>query len=470
MTNRHDALERRINIIAGVIEAVCFSEEIPLMIPEDGAAVLGDQCRFYAKKARGKDLDALKARLKKTQSNTYLKGHIASDSNLKRLRKDVSTILECELGCQVGIGVGKQSITFDFRLSDIMHGDYFIPLSIADLHMAPRKNKIPIGKTLEGDVIVWCPDDGYHHHVLIAGMTRSGKSTLWNTMMWGLANSYSRSEMQMMLMSGKPEDVVLWSGLPHLIAPVTTTPKEALAMISWAEEERRRRAEIPHKDKNFSRLLIFVGEIPYFADNCPPEFTTNLERLMKLGASEKIHVVVTTQYPRSDRVGSIDIKTQFPLRMCGMVNDPQSAYVALGVGGTGAELLPGRGSFVTSNDVRFQAAYFCDAKEPAPAINLVKQLQAQMGTPQYQDDIQEYNHDVQGQTMTDDAWDAMQKLISVGREKTSKNDLQALMGWGFPRASRCFETLIKKGVISEDRDETRKAEVYLDKAKEEVNA
>ena len=79
--------------------------------------------------------------------------------------------------------------------------------------------------------------------------------------------------------------------------------------------------------------------------------------------SKRINTIVAIQKPTTETLGSLG-KGNFTLRMVGHVGDPQEAYNATGREKSGAEQLPGFGSFLrvgdTSNAVRFQS-YQLDA-------------------------------------------------------------------------------------------------------------
>lgn len=467
-------LARELNKIATIIEAICYDEGTPLVVGDEDIAVLGDQCRFSAHPVRSQsELEQLQLRLLGRSDVPYrASGNPYSD--LPKLRKVVSPIIKGELGLPTvsnfGINIGNRAVIFDFRLSDLLGREYFIPLVFADLQTAPRPNRIPIGRTLESETVIINNERGHHCHILIAGMTRSGKTVLANTYLYGLACAYRPTQLRLLMASGKPEDVQTWDGLPHLLAPPTSDPQTALAMLGWVEEEREKRARMEPEEKKFlPRLVIYMGEVSLLVDKSMSEFTNILENLVRLGGSEKIHLVVATQRPRGDRVGSVDVKGQFSLVICGRMANPQDAYIALGIGESDAQFLPGNGAFVTNNGKRFQAAFVADAENNKAILKLIEVLQANYGEPEY---IVLPNSSYQGHIAEDgsvDAWQAMKALYEDSADSTSINRLMQLMRWGYPRAARAWNVLETRGIIGE-RGDSKRALIDIDALKGQLES
>jgi len=84
-----------------------------------------------------------------------------------------------------------------------------------------------------------------------------------------------------------------------------------------------------------------------------------LTRLATRGREAGLHLVLCTQKPTAEAVGSL-LRANLPCRLVGRVTSAQEAVVASGIKGTGAERLLGRGDFLLvagGEVVRFQAGY-----------------------------------------------------------------------------------------------------------------
>jgi DNA segregation ATPase FtsK/SpoIIIE-like protein len=452
----------KLNKAATIIEAACYDAGVPIIIDSNGISALGNQCRFYARPARSsRDLGELKKRLKLNSI------HYGKDAfrNLSTLRKSAADPIRAGLmlprAAGFTIDISQGMVVFDFSLSDLVGSDVFAYLDISDLPY-PEKNAIPMGVTLEGETVVFDPTHPNHCHALIAGITGSGKTVLSNTIIAGLVRAYTPDELKMFMSSGKPEDVRIWDGLPHLLAPPTYEPHKAFSMLKWVEEERRQRAEKVNGDKDgLPLIVVYIGEVSVLTDLNPTKFGDLLENLTRLGRSDRIMLICATQRPRGDQIGNIVAKSQIPLVICGKVQNPQDSYLALGKGSGGAETLPGRGSFITNNLVKFQAAFTCDDNKPDRAEQIINGY-ARKWDAEYvelpDDDIEATGTARDSEVHEVIAWFKQDTI-----EETSISHIMRNMNWGYPRASRVYEALEDMNVVSEERNDNRRAPVFLEK-------
>lgn len=462
-------LVKLLNRAADFIESACYDDGYPVIINSDGIVILSDQCRFYAKPASHQEIRLLQQeRFGKVDHAYQQQGN--AFRNISTIRSKTKYVIKGNLGlpegADFGISIGGGFIVFDFSLSDIVGEDYFRKLVISSLGPS-RPNHIVVGKTLDGEEVVVRNESSKHHHILIAGSSGSGKTTLGNTLLYGLASAYKPSELGVFIMSGKQADVMPWSDLPHLMHEPTADPDIASAILAWVEEERDRRSKLPPEGKrDLPRLVVYIGEIADLIASGSPEIGKRMDSLMRLGRSEKIHLYVTTQRPKVDRVGGGDAKGQFRLVMCGAMQNPTDAYIAIGHGDTQAEYLPGRGAFITSNSTRFQAAFAGDEEDYSNITRLISELRAK-----YQDNQKvvldvRTAADVRSSDMTKDVIDFANHIIDRGIEETTKSYIQTAMGWGYPRSNRVWLRLVDDGIIEERESKNKAASIDLELLKE----
>ncbi len=126
------------------------------------------------------------------------------------------------------------------------------------------------------------------------------------------------------------------------------------------------------------RVVVVIDELADLLMMTGKQAQQSLTRLAQRGREAGIHLIVCTQKPVSQVLGSL-AKANFPLRLVGQVTSPEEAKVATGYAGTGAERLRGPGDFmaVTGGQVtRFQAAYIT-ARELADVAS--QKLKAERG-------------------------------------------------------------------------------------------
>ena len=204
-------------------------------------------------------------------------------------------------------------------------------------------------------------------HILVAGTTGSGKTELLRTMIASLAMYNLPKDLNLVLVDMKGKGLKVFEGLPHLAYPVASDPQGAVEVLSWVVEEMERRdregvrpfgARLLGEGYSVPRVVVFIDELAELRMACGKEVEQVLTRVSQRGREAGIHLVVATQKPSVEVVGSL-ARANFPLRIVGKVTTPEEAKVATGIGGSGAEKLLGRGDFLAvgcGGVVRFQAA------------------------------------------------------------------------------------------------------------------
>lgn len=204
-------------------------------------------------------------------------------------------------------------------------------------------------------------------HILIAGTTGSGKSNLLTTMLYTLCRFTSPAEVNLVLIDLKNEDLQPFVGLPH-VSTAAMSIGAASEAISWVLDEKDRRVKDRHRGEQ--RLVLVIDELA--------EMTRikgamqQLASVLAIGRSKRINVIAATQKPIASVVGSTN-KANFTLRLVGRVLSADDSRVAAGQSGTGAEFLPGKGSFLRVDGAevrRFQAHYLEDAESYVEPVKM----------------------------------------------------------------------------------------------------
>ena len=110
-------------------------------------------------------------------------------------------------------------------------------------------------------------------HVLLVGKTGFGKSTALNLALVSLFDQHGPDELQALLVDPKSVELAGYAGLPHLLAPIATTPAAAADLVGrLAQEVARREALFAGKAKDLRgynarsaeplpRLLVVFDEV-----------------------------------------------------------------------------------------------------------------------------------------------------------------------------------------------------------------
>ena len=248
-----------------------------------------------------------------------------------------------------------------------------------------KRQEIPFGTALVGladdgaPLLVRLPSPQVTH-LLIAGTTGSGKSALAQTVIASLALSHRCSQLGFVLIDPKRRAFGPLAGLPHLLRPVLSEPEEVSQTLEALVElmltrDRKGRSPVATGQAGEPRVVVVIDELADLMMMTGKSGAHKaLTRLAQRGREAGIHLVVCTQKPASQVVGSL-AKANFAVRLVGRVTSPEEAKVATGYAGTGAERLRGPGDFiaVTGGQVtRFQAAYI-STRELAEVVGVLRQ-------------------------------------------------------------------------------------------------
>ncbi len=237
------------------------------------------------------------------------------------------------------------------------------------LSHAPQTGlQMAVGETVSGGKL--CPTriDLSHAntpHVLIAGTTGSGKTSLLLSMLLSAAAVHSPHNLAMVILDPKAVDFRSITGLPHLAAPIVTDPALCVAALAGVVEEMERRKRLEHLGER--RIVVAIDEIAELMSIGGADVERYMQRIISVGRGLGVHLIAATQKPTADIVGSV-VKANFPVRMVGRVASNIDANVAAGISGTGAERLPGLGSFLVVNGTTHRAQAYHATKDEQAAI------------------------------------------------------------------------------------------------------
>ena len=196
-------------------------------------------------------------------------------------------------------------------------------------------------------------------HILIAGITGAGKSVLLQTMLLSLCAATAPTDLRLVLVDLKNEDLVPFEKLPHVLT-FAGTKAAAVDAIRFVVNEKDRRIE--QRGYKPYRLVLVVDEMAQLAND--GEVKEMLGDLASIGRSKAINLLGATQsVTEKGGLGAL-LKANFSLRLVGQVA-PGMSYVATGRPQTHADLLPGKGAFLRCEGARVERfqSYFIDAND-----------------------------------------------------------------------------------------------------------
>lgn len=194
-------------------------------------------------------------------------------------------------------------------------------------------------------------------HMLIAGTTGSGKTSLAQSVVLSLCQRHRPSELGVIVIDPKHSDgSPFMTGVErHLLMGVCQETEHAVAALARVVEAMEKRvANAPPSP----RIAVYIDEMADLCMTGGARATDLLTRIAQRGREVGIHMIACTQKPSSKAIGSL-LKANLPLRLVGRVISAEDARQASGMAATGAERLSGAGDFLActgGRTIRFQAA------------------------------------------------------------------------------------------------------------------
>jgi DNA segregation ATPase FtsK/SpoIIIE, S-DNA-T family len=194
-------------------------------------------------------------------------------------------------------------------------------------------------------------------HMLIAGSTGSGKTSLAHSVLLSLVQRHRASQLGVVMIDPKRSEGGSFMGAieRHLLMGVCHEVDHAIAALHRVVEAMEKRVAGVEPSP---RIAVYIDEMADLCMTGGTRVTDLLTRIAQRGREVGVHLIACTQKPSSKAIGSL-LKANLPLRLIGRVVSAEDARIASGMPGTGAERLSGAGDFLActgGRTIRFQAA------------------------------------------------------------------------------------------------------------------
>lgn len=364
----------------------------------------------------------------------------------------------------------------DVMLSEILSSSVFTD--------AKSKLTVALGKDIAGTPVVG--DLAKMPHLLVAGMTGSGKSVGVNGMIMSMLFKATPDEVRFIMIDPKMLELSIYDGIPHLLCPVVTDMREAGQALNWCVAEMEKRYRLlshagvrnldgfnqkveqakaagkpllnpfslnPDDPEPLEKLPLIVVVIDELADLMMTERKSveqQIARLAQKARAAGIHMIVATQRPSVDVVTGL-IKANIPTRMAFTVQSKIDSRTILDQMGADELLKYGDSLFLqpgSAEPTRLQGAFVSD-DEVHQVVNFIKE----QAPTNYVEGLLsgeaaiETTNIVNPNANSDELFDQAVAFVLESR-KTSISSLQRQLRIGYNRAANLVDALENAGVLS----------------------
>jgi S-DNA-T family DNA segregation ATPase FtsK/SpoIIIE len=326
---------------------------------------------------------------------------------------------------------------------------------------------VAIGRDIAGTPVL--ADLSRMPHLLIAGATNAGKTISLHSIITSLLMRARPEQVKLILIDPKRVELMMYDGIPHLMAPVVQTAPHAADVLRKVIREMEHRYDLfamkgvvniteynelaampkEDEDEDFDPLpyvVVIIDELADLMMQAKAEFEYSICRIAQLARATGIHLVIATQRP-SVNVITGTIKANIPSRIAlSVVSQHDSRTI---IDGQGAERLIGRGdmlyrpadaskgrrvqgAYISRHDLEAIVAYLRDQGEPDYDI-----------IPEVQDDMAGYGDESEP---SDELYEKAVELVA-GAQEASVSMLQRRFKIGYARAGRLVDMMEERGVV-----------------------
>lgn len=341
-----------------------------------------------------------------------------------------------------------------------------------EFQTAKSKLAFAVGKDIAGNIIIG--DVAKMPHMIIAGTTGSGKSVCTNSIIMSILYRANPEEVKLILIDPKMVEFTTYNGIPHLLIPVVTDPRQAAGALNWGVQEMLRRyklfADNNVRDlggynemaaaKNIEKLPQIVIAIDEFSDlmmAASKEVEDAVCRLAQMARAAGMHLIIATQRPTTDVITGL-IKANIPSRIALTVQSQVDSRTILDT--QGAEKLLGYGDMLyypngMQKPLRVQGC-FCSTKEVESIVEFIKNESDSEYNSEIIEAVEQSMPAEKGDRTSDSAEPvgdgddiliekAIDIVVEMGQASTSS--LQRKLKLGYARAARIIDELENMGVV-----------------------
>lgn len=346
-------------------------------------------------------------------------------------------------------------------------------ISSDELQTASEKLPVVLGNNAEGQLVL--KDLAQLQHMIIAGASGSGKSSLAHEIILSLACKLSPDKVRFLLCDTKTVEFLDYKEIPHLLSPPSSNMDQIVGEILWTHGESLRRlklfAECGVNNVDAYNDFAWEGfeeELPHIilvVDDAAQVLTEDgiadlIQQLCQNGRTVGIHVILVTQNPGLKKLAEI-ARYHIPARaVCSRLNQTEENWL---LGRKHREPLSNIGEFYFYDFFTHICVQLCSfnmayvptwklveqilLKYPPDQYNKQYALEGRTPSPSNKDtpvdlDCDDELENLDGDEMLPQAVDV---ILETGQASVSM--LQRRLKLGYARAARLVDEMEMKGIV-----------------------
>ena len=369
-------------------------------------------------------------------------------------------------------------------------------LETTDFTSDRSKTAVCIGRDVAGQPVFG--DLAKMPHLLIAGATGMGKSVCINSLLISILYKARPDEVKFIMIDPKQVEFTMYNGIPHLLVPVVSDPKQAAGALMWAVEEMERRfdmlkplcvrnidaynekiAQDPSLGEPMPKIIIVIDEFADLMLQVKDPVEALVMRIAQKARAAGIHLVIGTQRPSVNVITGV-IKANVPSRISCKVMSNVDSKTVLDSGGAEKLLDKGDSLYAPSGSPkphRVQCAFVHDAE-----VEAIMEYLKQFGNGENYDssvmeDIERAaakcskkgggsdrddsdGGDVSGEGYLNDRQFLDAVEVAVNTRKISTSLIQRKLSIGYGKAAKFIDIMEDMGIVGEANGQ-RPREVLL---------
>ena len=366
---------------------------------------------------------------------------------------------------------------------------YEIMASKVMMQSFDKKLMVPLGKSIMGEIGV-C-EINKMPHMLIAGTTGSGKSVCVNGIICSILMRAKPDEVKLAMVDPKVVELSVYNGIPHLMCPIVSDPKQAAILLQKMVNEMEKRYHMfastgtkkiegyneyvekwnkSHPDEKLDKMpfvVIIIDELSDLMMVAAKEVEDSILRITQKARAAGIHLIVATQRPSTEVITGL-IKANIPSRIAFTVGSGIDSRTILDQ--VGAEKLLGKGDMLflpigMNSPIRIQGSFITD-EEIEKIINFTKNQQE----ASYVDDFMKLEEEKEEPSKVEDEggqssseaelYDQIVDFV-VKTQKASASLLQRKFKIGYNKAATMIDELEENGIIGPATGNSKPREVLV---------